>query len=515
MNEQWKDTFHSEIEGLKETIGAFERGELDRKAYKGVSGGFGTYAQRDPAKHMLRLRMAGGRLTLERLKFLADTVEREQVGRLKLTTCQTIQLHDLSAGQVPVLIEEAMDNSIYSKGGGGDNPRNVMCSPLAGVQPGEAFDPTPWAEAATEYLLGICRDIHMPRKLKVAFSNGVDDSVHSTFRDMGFQAKEDGTFHVRIAGGLGAANPRMGISVEESAAPNEILYHIKAMIDTFCAHGNYQSRAKARTRYMQDTLGPDGLKEAYLAYLAAAKAAGGLDLDLVPTPIEKQGQGVLTHPRAIPQKQPGLYAVRYHPIGGCLPREKPAQLYHLLKDMPQTEIRVAPDETLYVIDLTADEAEKVLEVTSDGARTEFEHSVACIGASVCQQGIRDSQSALRAVVDAVREADLPDGALPRICISGCPSSCSAHQAGTIGFQGGVKLVDKVPMPAFQMLLDGSDAVGQARFGSPAATILERDLPALLVELGSAAAKAGQDWHTWSAAHTQERDAIIARYASLQ
>src|SRR5699024_12281538 len=28
--------------------------------------------------------------------------------------------------------------------------------------------------------------------------------------------------------------------------------------------------------------------------------------------------------------------------------------------------------------------------------------------------------------------------LPRICISGCPSSCSAHQAAAIGFQGGVK-----------------------------------------------------------------------------
>ena len=64
-----------------------------------------------------------------------------------------------------------------------------MASPLTGVQPGEAFDVLPWAEAASNYLLSICRDIHMPRKLKVAFCNGVDDCVHATFRDMGFIAQ--------------------------------------------------------------------------------------------------------------------------------------------------------------------------------------------------------------------------------------------------------------------------------------------------------------------------------------
>ena len=46
-------------------------------------------------------------------------------------------------------------------------------SPLSGVQPGEAFDVMPYAEAVTEYLLSICRDIKMPRKLKIAFCNSL------------------------------------------------------------------------------------------------------------------------------------------------------------------------------------------------------------------------------------------------------------------------------------------------------------------------------------------------------
>ena len=119
---------------------------------------------------------------------------------------------------------------------------------------------------------------------------------------------------------------------------------------------------------------------------------------------------------------------------------------------------------------------------------------------------------LQAAVQAVREAGIPDGALPRIRISGCPSSCAAHQAGTIGFQGGVRLEDKKPQPAFRMFLDGSDALDSARFGEAGAVILERDVPALLVELGKAAAAAGQDWARWSEEHREDLNAIVAKYA---
>ena len=514
MTQQWTETFRGEIEHFQDTISAFDKGEIDRKAYKGISGGLGSYAQRDASKHMLRLRMPGGRLTLERLKFLAETVEREQVSRLKLTTCETVQLHDLAADQVPGIMAAAIGCGILTKGGGGDNPRNVMASPLSGVQPGEAFDVVPYAEAVTRYLLSICRDIKMPRKLKIAFCNGVDDCVHSAFRDMGFLAQPDGTFALRIAGGLGAARPSMGVLVDEHVNPREVLYYVRAMVDTFCAHGDYNNRARARTRYMQDTLGPDGLKEVFLKNVAARKAEGGLDITGLEAPasIARDNSGTVDHPCAIPQKQAGMYAVKYHPIGGLLPVEKPRQLYELLKDIPGAEVRVAPHETLYVINLTAAEAEKVIAATGDSAATEFECSVACIGASTCQQGVRDSQSVLQAAVQAVRQANIPDGALPRICISGCPSSCAAHQAGAIGFQGGVKLVEKKPQPAFKMFLGGAGELGQARFGAEAGTILESDLPALLVELGRAAAAAGQSWAQWSLDHAQERDTIIAKYA---
>ena len=134
MEQQWVELLKKETENLEVKIREFDEGTLDRKSYKGFSGGFGTYAQREPGQHMLRLRLPGGQLGTEQLKFLADVIAEYGIQKLKLTTCETIQLHNLLPAQVPELIRKAADAGIYCRGGGGDNPRNVMCSPLSGVQ---------------------------------------------------------------------------------------------------------------------------------------------------------------------------------------------------------------------------------------------------------------------------------------------------------------------------------------------------------------------------------------------
>ncbi len=111
--------------------------------------------------------------------------------------------------------------------------------------------------------------------------------------------------------------------------------------------------------------------------------------------------------------------------------------------------------------------------------------MACVGAATCQQGVRDSQSTLKMLVEAMRREGFSDGILPRIHISGCPSSCGTHQIGTLGFRGGVKLVDKKPMPAYMLYAGGCDAQGAEQFGQELGMMLEQDIPAFLAELGRA------------------------------
>lgn len=501
-----------DLPAFREKTAAFYAGELDKAAYKGFSGFYGSYAQKGGKASMLRLRMPAGRVTPERLAFTAGVIRKYRVPRIHFTTCQTIQLHDLDGQTAGDIMEAALDAGIVTMGGGGDFPRNVMCSPLSGVEKGEFFNVLPWAEAAGDYLLRFIKAEKMPRKLKVGFSNSPQNVTHATFRDLGFAARPDGTFDVYSAGGLGN-NPRFGVKVAEAVEPCKILYYIKAMWLTFRAYGNYENRSRARTRYMQETLGgPEAYAKAFGEKLSEVLASGE-NLDLAaPVPLpDKPGDGTAASgPRVLEQAQHGLYTVVWHPLGGQPDLAVFCALSDALAKMPGAEMRLSPDESAYLVNLTGKEARTVLELTAENsAQTLFETSVSCIGGTTCQVGIRDSQGLLAACAAAVREADLPDGALPQIHISGCPSSCGTHQIGSMGFRGASKLVDGKPQSAFTLFVGGQDCQGREAMGRELGVILEERIPAFLVDVGRAAA--GQGFALWHEADPAALESIAAGY----
>ncbi len=505
--------FRGDLKEFHEMTDKFYKKEINVAQYKGFSGRFGSYAQRGGNANMLRLRMTGGEVSKEKLSFIADSIEKYDISLAHITTCETLQLHNLSAGQVCSLIEEAFDHEIITMGGGGDFPRNVMCSPLSGVQQDEYFDVMPYAKEAADYLLGFINTVKLPRKLKVCFSNSKENVTHATFRDLGFVAKENGTFDIYSAGGLGRS-PRMGARVASDIEPSKILYYIKAMVETFVAHGNYENRAAARTRFMQETLGTEGYIQAYQEKLSKILAEEHLDLNVEIPEITKQGDGhTVNNPRAIPQKQPGLYAVSYHPVGGSPKPELFRKLYDAILPMEDVVIRLSPDEGMYIINLTSSEAEKILALTDDGADNTFESSVACIGASICQVGARDSQSLLHACVERVRKENFPEGTLPKIHISGCPSSCSAHQIAPLGFRGGVRQTPDGPKPAFAVFEQGCEIQNKEAFGEDLGVMLESEIPEFLAELGKAVLAKGQTYEQFTAEHREQFMEIVQKYTA--
>ena len=509
---EWKQ----KLPEFQEKTNAFFAGELDKGSYKGYSGYFGSYAQKGGQASMLRLRTPAGRITKDKLSAIANMLRSHDVPRLHFTTCQTIQLHDLNTDALYPLMEEALDNEIIIMGGGGDFPRNTMCAPLSGVEQGEYFDVLPYAEDAADYALTLIDAEKMPRKLKVAFSNSPANAPHATYRDLGFAANEDGTFDVYSAGGLGGF-PKLGVKVAEHIEPNQILYYIKAMWLTFRTYGNYENRAKARTRYMQDALG--GAENYANAYNEKLREVYDSDEDLTlpddfaGDSITKTGDGsTVTDPRVIPQKQDGLYAVAYHPIGGQPDKDVFLTLCDLICEIPDAELRLAPDETAYIVNLTGAEVVRILAITEDdAAHTPFEASVSCIGASTCQVGVRDSQALLRASVEAVRAANIPANALPKIHISGCPSSCGTHQTSPIGFRGGMKKVDGKPESAFVLNVDGCELQGRESLGRELGAILDGDIPKFLVEVGQTVAASGMDFDTWYDSNADTFAAIAQTY----
>lgn len=509
------EEFHEDLKEFHEMTRKFYNGEITVSEYKAFSGGFGSYAQRGGERSMLRLRLTGGEIDQDKLQFIVESMEKYGITMAHLTTCQTVQLHNLTEGEVCQFIEEAWEHGIITRGGGGDFPRNVMCTPLSGVTQDETFDVLPYAKEASDYLLGFIKTVKLPRKLKVCFSNSEQNETHATFRDLGFVAKEDYTFDVYIAGGLGI-KPKFGVKAAEHVEPSKILYCIKTMVDVFTEYGNYTSRAASRSRFLQDTLGIEGLQKVFREKLEQNLAEEELDICVEAEEVRKTGanstdEAFLGNSRVIRQKQEGLYAVSCHPIGGVIKDDFFRKIYDTISKMQEVKLRLTPNQGLYVINLNEEEAKKILEITADEKGTVFEQSTACIGADICQVGIGKSQALLAACVRRVKEEKLPNGALPPIHISGCPSSCSAHQTAAIGLRGGKKQTENGPKDAFLVMENGCDREGAEQFGKELGVMLVEDIPEFFVELGRAAADKGLSYFEFREQYPESLAEIAEKY----
>ena len=109
------------------------------------------------------------------------------------------------------------------------------------------------------------------------------------------------------------------------------------------------------------------------------------------------------------------------------------------------------------------------------------------------------------------EAEIPDGALPQIHISGCPSSCGTHQIGAIGFRGASKKVDGKVRAAYMLCVNGNEKQGQEVLGEELGAITEEEIPVFLVKLGKAVADSGLDFEAWRAQNPDGIKKIAEEY----
>lgn len=518
LQEMQKADHRKGYDDLKKETEEYYKGTVSVKDYKGYSGKYGSFAERNKQGNMVRLRNSAGLIDKKKLKFVVDAARKNDVEMLHFATCQTIQFHHLNPDQVISLMDDVAEEGMLTYGTGGDYPRNIMCSPLAGVDPDEIMNVIPYAKAAADYLTRFLDDPKMPRKLKTAFSGDRQNLTHATYRDLGFVAREDGLFDVYAAGGLGP-NPAFGVKVADGIHPENVLYHVQAMVDTFEKNGNIKNKARARTRYMvKDLGGEEAFRQAYQAELD--RVQNTMDLSIHPEAFQetsKRGDGSqpkeISHWRIIPQQQEGLFAVFYHPVGGCPDLTTLERLQKALEPMQDVELRSSPDQSIYIINLTGSEADKVLEITeADCARNEFESSVACVGAGTCLVGVRDSQKLLHELIKAVREAGIPDGCLPKMHISGCPSSCSAQQTAEIGLRGTVKVMpDKEIKPAYFLSLHGKNGHSDSKMGIEAGTIREDLMAPFLIQLGTEVKESGMDYGKWAEKNPSRLDEIASVY----
>ncbi len=496
-------TLAQDIEQHAQDVDRFLKGELSASILKSRRVPRGIYEQRQNGTYMVRVRVPGGAINAVQARALAAVASRHGDGTLHCTTRQDIQLHGVRIEETPDTMRELFRAGLTSKGGGGNTVRNITACPYAGICPAERFDVTPFAVAATEYLIGLPGSYNLPRKYKIAFSGCSADCALAQVNDLGFIARvREGKpgFIVYAGGGMGAES-RVGDRMEEWVPTSEVVRMAEAVRRLFDRMGDRRNRHRARLRFAVARVGAERFHEmltdavrevtgdgvpgcAARIELAAAPAAPPSDYRALLAPA---AAGLLV----LRQRQPGYVAVPLRlPLGDIAWQALEALSDLAEKFSAEKRLRVTQDQHLMLrfvceadLDALRDELQRVLSV--DALRYTALHAfTVCTGAATCRLGLCLSQNAAHACAAALAEAGIDRAVLQAVDIrmNGCANACGQHPVGTIGLFGAAQRVGARLLPAYRMLLGARRGEGRTRLGEFAGLVPARRLPAMLTDL---------------------------------
>ena len=160
----------------------------------------GVYPQKQDGLFMQRVKIFGGRITLQQWRTVARlaAIYTPQTP-LHLTTRQDIEFHNVSADDLSAIQRVVTAIGLSTLAAGGDSVRNItVCTSC--VEGADIYD---FAKFAKERLEAEQMTFNLPRKFKISFSACSRACAKPFINDLGFVLQENGLFTVVGAGSLG------------------------------------------------------------------------------------------------------------------------------------------------------------------------------------------------------------------------------------------------------------------------------------------------------------------------
>ena len=467
------DHVRADIRQFEDTLARFQAGQVAESTFLEFRLRHGVYGQRQDGVHMMRSKLPLGLLGADQLDAFADLTHAYASGVAHLTTRQDIQVHFVPLAQTPDLMRVLARAELTAREACGNVVRNVCATPLAGVSPHEAFDVTPHGMALARFLLRHPDGQSLGRKFKVTFAGSADRAFNLTaIHDLGLTATVNGDqrgFIVDVGGGLGAV-PHEAQRLTDFLPEAELLPLTLAIVRVFARHGEKNSRARARMKFLVARWGIARFR----AEVDAERARLAFDPTWTqhlrhPDPIwtDRPLHGPAPHhpapegPDVWLQKQHGYAVVKARVPRGDLSPEQLRAVAHLLRTHTGDTLRIGWDQSLYIRQVPFDRVDAVRTGLSriglGGPRPGgLADPVTCPGADTCKLGITSPRAVARQVQDKLQALarTSPRLAALRIHISGCPNSCAQHQLADIGFFGAARTRDGVTAPHYMVLVGG-------------------------------------------------------------
>jgi ferredoxin-nitrite reductase len=398
-----------------------------------------------PGKFMLRLRVPNGILDSQKMRVLADIIQRYgEDGTADITTRQNIQLRGIRLEDIPEIFSKLKSVGLTSVQSGMDNVRNLTGSPVAGIDPDELIDTREVNQKVQDMITnrgeGNYTFTNLPRKFNIAIEGGRDNSIHAELNDLAFvPAYRDGVlgFNVLVGGYLSAQRCAESISmgVWIPANDEDVVELCRAILTVYSQtganEGLRENRGKARMMWLIEKWGLEKFR-------AEIEREFGKPLADA-TPEDEITQDKKDHLGIHPQKQEGYSYVGLHVPMGRLDATLMFELARLAEVYGNGEIRLTVEQNAIIPYISNENvetflSEPLLEQFTINPSTLTRSVISCTGARYCNFAIIETkQRALKLAQELDKELNIPNRV--RIHWTGCPNSCGQAQAGDIGLMG--------------------------------------------------------------------------------
>ena len=452
LEQQARETLSNEAKEISKFFGIYKqqtRGERGRKT--------------DEHIFMVRIKNpAGGSFDARAWAALDDGASRFADGTLRITSRQGIQFHHVTGPSLGPLVRHL--NREYRSGATlgacGDVNRNVMCSPIEGLDPRHATGGRELALAIAEELAPrssayfqvfasddqgrsvgpinsdepIYGRQYLPRKFKVGIAHPTDNSIDVLSQDVGLvPVGSDGeVWDLHTGGGLGLThnNPQTAalLGLHLGRIPRaQVVAAARAIALLQKEHGERRDRRQARWKYTIRRLVVDKVK-------AELRGRFGIDLeDAAPVPLPPLRLFLGWHAQRDGRHFYGL-SVENGRVGPALRRAVREAVA-----LQGLRLRMTAQQDLLLCDV-ADRA--ALERTLDrhgvarGERVSTLRSLAmaCPAKPTCGLAMTEAERVLPGYLDALEREGL--GSVDVVIrMTGCPNNCARPSTAEIGIYG--------------------------------------------------------------------------------
>lgn len=368
---------------------------------------------------MQRVKILGGVLQSRQWRGLAEIARRyTRTQRLHLTTRQDIEIHDVTAEQIPSVQRAIADLQLTGIGACGDTLRNITVCPCSGIV-SDTVELQPLAWAIRHHLEEWEGIYSLPRKCKISLSCGRRNcSAQPWINDLGFITKHrNGVWGCKVvgAGSLGA-RPNTAIRLFDWISIEDVPACAKAVLHIFYQLGDRQNRNRARLRHVREHLGD---REFTLR---------------IREEFEREKQSPYPEKIHLPESiQSFTEVVRLQFANGDINVEA-ANALAALADREEFVVRIANQHQVWMFARDVNPLRTILHeypALHEAAQPQ-PAIIACPGIRSCNRALTDTNG----LANRIRREFTGDKFHNMtVCISGCPNGCAHSAVAPIGLVG--------------------------------------------------------------------------------